>query len=487
MKKRVCICLILLLFLEVFIPAFGESLDSALDKAFEKGRLSFERIENPMPVPESCEFSLPPAEVLEAWGLSGISAEEVSAMLRQAQLTVINYSPDGTHGVGYLVSGDSFLPAAVSQGRIAIIYPTHERGVDDQFNILEKYYQQSCLQRNTYTPFGMGEEGTIWSPSGRYCCSLYSDGLFKMGKGDSCSPIFTDTHTGEMFLADSFNPSLFKGDAGSWVCGCFSDDEQYFYAMYYGHRFEHLCTLVRYDLATLEYEELYGMDINGYPTLTQLKDGTLLTFSDTRQIGTAAQQLIKVYPGGATESSPIDELMRISQDYALYYRRLYCSGESGWAVMPASLTGKTAGETALGFLRFRPEESLSERTDVLWMICAQTLQPESFSKEKLAEYYASEFDRYWADKDYLFIYDIKLSPEGRYAAVIAGSPEGRLHDQITVMLIIRLSDLKTLVAGGIDVGNVSSLAVRRNKYLLNLSDEGVLCMSDGGLYWLSEQ
>ena len=487
MKKRVCICLVLLLILEICIPAFGESLDSALDKAFEKGRLVFEQVELPLPVPESCELVLPPAEVLEDLGLSGISAEELNALLRQAQLTVINYSPDGTHGVGFLVSGDSFLPAAVSPGRIAVIYPTHERGVDDQFSMLEKYYHMIYLQRNTYTPLGMGENGMIWSPSGRYCCSLYFDGLFKMNKGEYCSPIFTDTHTGEMFMADSFNPSMFKGDAGSWVCGCFSDDEQYFYAMYYGHRSEHLCTLLRYDLATFEYEELYGMDINGYPTLTQLKDGSILTFSDTRKIGTTAQQLIKVYPDGANESFPIEEMMKVTQDYSLYYRRLYCSAESGWAVMPASLIGKTSGETTLGFLRFRPEESLSDRTKILWMICAQTLQPESFSKEKLAEYYASEFDRYWADKDYLFIYDIKLSPEGRYAAVIAGSPEGRLHDQITVMLIIRLSDLKTLIAGGIDVGNVSSLAVRRNKYLLNLSNEGVLCMSAGGLYRLSEQ
>ena len=480
MKKSICICLVLLFLLGVFSSALGGSLDSALDSAFETGKLSLIQAENPQPVPENCEIVLPPVETLEALGFSGISMEDVYATLKQAQLAIASYSPDGTHGVGFLLIDKSMFHVAVTPGRIAMIYPTHERGVEDKYGVLEKQYYRNFMTMNVNAMLGLGDEGMIWSPSGRYCCALDSERFFIQGKNEYCSPILVDTHSGEMFMADSFDTKLIGADAGGWVSGCFSEDEQSFYAMFYGRRFEDRCTFLRYDLSTFSYEVLYGMEVNGRPTLTQLSDGSIFTLEDTYRIGKTAQQLIKIYPDGATETVSIDRMMNVIQEHPFYYKRLYCSAGSGWALMPATLFYQNANDSAaVGLLRLCPENSLSEGAETLWMISAQTMQPEPFSEEQLKEYYASDFDRYWSDKDYLFIFDVKLSPEGRYAAVIAGAPKGRLHDDMIVMLIIRLSDMKALTVEGIDIGKYNSIAIARNQYLLNLSDAGILYMHAG--------
>ena len=480
MKKIVCVCLVLLFLLGVFSSALGESLDSAFDKAFDKNRLSFKQVRTVRLIAEDRELVLPPAEVLEELGLAGVSTEEAKVMLRTAQLVVISYSPDGTYGVGFISMDGSVFPVAVSPDRIVMIYPTHQRGVEDKYEVLEKYYMRNCFKLNNQALLGMGDEGMIWSSSGRYCCVLNSERTLTTGQAECGSPIFIDTHTGEMFMVDSFNTKFSGDDAGHWLSGCFSEDEQYFYAMYYGRRFENICTFLRYDMATFGYEELCGMAINGRPTLTQLKDGSILALSDTRGIGRTAQQIIKIAPDGTVEAAAIEEMMNATQEHPLYYKRLYCSAESGWALAPASFVNKSVSDSAvIGLLRLRPEDGLSEGMDTLWMICAQTLQPEAFSKEQLSEYYASDFDRYWSDKDYLYIVDVKLSPEGRYAAVIAGAPQGRLHDEIAVMLIIRLSDMKALEAKKIDIGKLNSVIMPRNQYLLNLSDQGILYTHSG--------
>ena len=480
MKKIVCVCLVLLFLLGVFSSALGESLDSAFDKAFDKNKLSLKQEKNVRLIDEDRELVLPPAEALEALGFSGLSTEEAKALLQKAQLAVISYSPDGTHGIGFISMDRSLLPVVVSADRISMIYPTHERGVEDKYGVLDKYYQRNYFSMNSHALLGMEDVGMIWSPSGRYCCALNNERLLTMGQYEYGSPIFIDTHTGEMFMADSFDTKFSRTDIGSWLSGCFSEDEQYFYAMYYGRRFENVCTYLRYDMATFGYEELYGMDINGRPTLTQLKDGSLLALSDTRGIGITAQQLIKIAPDGRVESTAIEEMMTATQEHPLYYKRLYCSAESGWVLAPASYIDKYTSDSAtIGLLRLRPEDSLNEGMDTMWMICAQTMQPEAFSKEQLSEYYASDFDRYQSDKDYLYIIDVKLSPEGRYAAVIAGAPQGRLHDEIAVMLIIRLSDMKALEAKKIDVGKLNSVTMPRNQYLLNLSDQGILYTHSG--------
>lgn len=480
MKKWLSMWLVLLICIGLLSSAFGESLDSALDRAFETGKISLVQAENPQPVPENCEIVLPPAEVLETMGFSGISMEETYALLRQTQLGMVSYSPDGTHGVGFLIIDESVLPVAVSPDRIAMIYPAKGRGVEDQYGVLERQYLRNFFTIKTYALFGMGDEGMIWSPSGRYCCTLNNGRAMVMGDLEYGSPIFIDTHTGEMFMADSFDTKFSSNEAGFWVSGYFSEDEQYFYAMYFGNRFENRCTFLRYDMATFSYEVLYGMEVNGRPALAQLKDESILSLGD-RYISWTAQQLIKISPDGTVDSVSIDELMNITEKLDLYYKCLYYSPASGFALMLATST-----DDPIGLLRLRPEDSLTEGLDTLWMICAQTMQPEAFSKEQLNKYFASDFDRYWADKDYLFIIDVKLSPEGRYAAVLAGAVRGRLHDDISTLLIVRLSDMKALPAEGIDVGKYISIAAARDRYLLNLSDEGILYLREG-LFQVSPQ
>ena len=185
MKKLLAILITLALLL-CALPALTEGYDDALDAAFEAGRVKFTQANYPLPDLATCEIVAPPDELWQFAGIEPMDEAQMRAVLTQAELTVFSYAPDGRSGIGMLAVGEGALPFAMSPDRLAIIWPNESRGAYDSYGQLAKVYQRFFLYQDSAAgPFGMGEEGAIWSHSGRYCCVV--NGMRGCGKGASSS------------------------------------------------------------------------------------------------------------------------------------------------------------------------------------------------------------------------------------------------------------------------------------------------------------
>ena len=479
--KRWLFCLSLLLVYFLIPIALADGQDDQLDIAFENGKILIREAAFQYPDPEKCEIILPSPEALQAFGLSGVSKEEVRSLI--LGVAVISYSPDGTHGVGMAgLNGSDALPVAVSPNRIAFIFPTEARGVSGQSDMLFTLYSRAYLHPDPRALLGIGSEGVIWSPSGRYYCILNSNMLFTLMQVDFCSPVIVDTHTGEMFAMDSFTKKFNDENYGGWITGCFSEDESSFIGLYSGRRYESKYALVRYDLEKAESEIICDLNVNCRSSLALLQSGDYFALLDTNNVWKSPQSLARISRSGTVDTVALT-FFQDSDRMRLYMRYADYSVDSGWALLRGDLyiqndTTKKTDTAPIALMRLWMDESLSEGTDTLWMISAQTLQPVPLSQIEITEYYANDFDRYWSGIDYLNVFDVKLSPSGRYAAVLAGAPDGLNHDEIAVLLIVRLSDMKALPVENFSL-DYKTLRYRTDTNLLNWSEAGLFCLVSG--------
>ena len=237
MKKLLAILLILSMLL-CALPALAEGFDDALDAAFEAGRVKFTQANYPLPDLATCEIVAPPDELWQFAGIEPMDEAQMRAVLTQAELTVFSYAPDGQSGIGLLAVGGAALPFAMSPDRLAIIWPREDRGVQDSYGIMDKVYHRFYFGQDLgASPFGMGEEGAIWSHSGRYCCVVNGMRVLREGRVEFGAPFMVDTQTGELFALDAFNPKLLSEDGGCWIGGCFAGDDSAFYAMAVASRY----------------------------------------------------------------------------------------------------------------------------------------------------------------------------------------------------------------------------------------------------------
>lgn len=485
MKKL--FALTLCLFMLWLNPAIADDYDSTIDAAFDSGQVVFRQAQFQMPNPEECEIVLPPAEFWDVFGFDAISEVQLRGALVSAQYMIVSYTPDGRCGLGLLAVGDAILPIAVSPGRVAIICPTEERGVYNEAGMLGRVFGHLYLEAKPQQYFGMGDEGVIWSPSGHYFCIINNTVLLQRMQPAYGSPILVDTQTGEMFSVDSFSTKITSANGGCWLAGCFSADERYFYAMVYSGRYGKHYTLVRYDIDTCEATPCSeGFDFNGLPAISELRNGSLIMLIDAYKADDT-QSLAVLSPDGITEMSPLSVQ---TDTWKFMARRLCYSAKSGWALMRGWLYGKPSMNWnsdnpvfGYGFLRMRPDDSLADGMDTVWMISCNTLTAEAYDINQIREITISGRALFDFIEQHMAIADMKLSPDGRYAAVLAVKRDN-MHNTINAqVLIIQLEDMKTLPAKNIDIdeNTAGSLLLSLNKSIpcLDWSEAGLLCLWNG--------
>ena len=415
-------------------PIEESGYDALLDAAFDAGSIRFTRVAVKLPDPATCALAVP-EEFWSVLNMKPLSEDVTRLMLADGTFTPVSISPDGIRAAGMLQVEDFALPVAVSPNRVAILSPTQRRGAADAYGSLSKIYKRAFLSEAAQ-PMNMGQEGMIWSPDGRYFCALNCRELLVNLRFDAGAPIIADNETGEMFLLDAY-PTQIR-DGGAILTGRFSQDGRGFYALYYGAGYDSRCILLRYDLQTCEKEVCGpGMDNNGYPSLAQLRDGSLLTIRDEVK-QSLPQGLAKFAPDGNTTFQ--DMPANAKTWYASY---IDYSRTSGWM----AIRGRLLSEL-WGFQLTRPDESLSAGLDAVWVISAGNLTPgfiRMATVKKLIDSGDAQGFRALADKC-LPVGDVRLSPDGRYAAVLTGTA------QAPFVLIVRLEDMEALVAEGIDLG-----------------------------------
>ena len=122
----------------------------------------------------------------------------------------------------------------------------------------------------------------------------------------------------------------------------------------------------------------------------------------------------------------------------------------------------------------RLDGDAAEGTDAVWVFRTDSATPESLSPEKLAELTPEYI------QGCMNIIGFTLSPDGRYAAVLADK-----YPDIVSLLIVRLEDMAALTAEAALLEQVSPRDVLRYRdlYLMSWSENGLLvAVSDGMLF-----
>lgn len=475
MNKLLSAIVILAVLLTLPVATLAEDYDDALDAAFDAGSLAFAHADFPLPDPETCEIVMPPDALWQFIGIEPMDEAQIRAALRQADVAVCSYAPDGQSGIGLLAVGGAALPFALSPGRLAIIWPNEERGVYDQYGMPGTLYKHFYLNQDTSAgPFAMGEQGAIWSPGGRYCCTLNGMRVLQQMRVEFGAPLILDTQTGELFAVDSFGPQLMRPDGGFWIDGCFAGDESAFYAVTYSNRYAKQYTLVRYDLETYEAAPCAGFEINSLPAMTALGDGSMFALIDTRRQD-EPQALARVAPDGSVETR---EFMLADENWRLRAVSACGSAESGWTLLRgAFILREMDGQGYFGLVRLRPGDDLLDGTDTIWALSAESGQFEALGAEQLSGTMVDWVSTFIPG--HMQILDVALSPGGRYAAVFAAMTGPRQGE--TALLIVRLSDMAVLPAQGVDIDASEMWVTRANRgrALMSWSEAGLLLTTTG--------
>lgn len=455
------------------LPALAEGCDEVLDAAFESGHVVFAQAGFLLPDVANCEIVMPPDAFWQFIGIEAMYEAQVRAALAEAELAVFSYAPDGRSGIGLLAAGEAALPFALSPDRLTVIWPNEARGVYDGFGQLGTVYQRFFLYRDSAVgPFGMGAEGAIWSPTGRYCCVMNGMRVLRQMRVEFGAPLVIDTHTGELFALDSFSPQLMREDGGSWIDGCFAVDESAFFAMTVSNRYDDRYTLVRYDLETYEASPCAGFEINSLPAMTALEDGGMLALIDSRRQD-EPQALARVAPDGSVETR---ELL-LTGDYWRYRVTNACgSAESGWTLLRGAFILSNDQSGSFGLQRLNAGD-LDDGADVIWVLSSDTQRFEALDAASMPET-AADWVMVFIPR-YMQVLDVQLSPGGRYAAVFAAMT-GERHGE-TALLIVRLEDMAVLPAEGVDMGDTTAwtMGTAGGRNLMSWSEAGLLLTTNG--------
>ena len=460
------------------LPALAEGYDDALDAAFEAGRVTFTQADFPLPDLATCEIVAPPDELWQFAGIEPMDEAQMRVALAQAELAVFSYAPDGQSGIGLLAVGGGALPFAISPDRLAIIWPREDRGVQDAYGLMDKVYHRFYFGQDLGAgPFGMGEEGAIWSPTGRYCCVVNGMRVLREGRVEFGGPLMVDTQTGELFALDAFNPKLMSEDGGCWIGGCFARDDSAFYAMAVARRYDDPYTLIRYDLETCEAAPCAGFEINSLPAMAMLADGNLFALLDFRK-SDDPQALASIAPDGSVVTR---EMLLKGDFWRFRAASACCSAESGWALLRGMFITTDIPGGCLGLQRLSAADGFSEGADIVWVLPAGARRFEALDAAHMPET-QKDWVMDFVDR-HMQILDVRLSPNGRYAAVLA-MMNGAQHGE-TALLIVRLEDMAVLPAQGVDLGKTDRWVVDAGTgiHMMSWSEAGLL-LSTSGLWQL---
>lgn len=405
--------------------------DTVLDAAFERG------------TPRLTEISLWPGELsgyevgvsTAFWEAQPQEAKEQFSAVRQGgedgliyvsvpdedmryfreNAAPVSISPDG--GVTLFRLDDQLF--ALRGKTLITLSKAENRGAADEYSKLDFYI-------NKYLGRLPGEEGTVWSPDGRYAVmTSYRATMMNMQLLD---PVILDTWRGEIFLAATYPRKIFDGGSGT-VQARFDRSGRYLYYTLYGKTYEESVALMRYDLETGE-NILCCNDAEriAWPGLWELADGRWINLKCTTGADDAYNGL-NVY-------TPADgEWTNVPRDFSasgntVYPVSLQYSDLSGEALVLArlwNLEGRC-------MVRVRPGADF-EGMDAYWAIedlngpAAARIDPAAFAVED-RETLAAQLQQDYAEIRYL-----RLSPDGNYALIYA------VQNYTCAFLLLRLSDM----------------------------------------------
>ena len=449
------------------------AVDTALDNAFATGKIFFEQTDLPLPDLKTCDIILPPDSYWETYQHTRPSVDEFRSKMADSELIVFSSSPDGSTGIGWLDDA----PVAFSENSITLLYPAKERGVEDRYNTLQAVYEMFSQSKKV---FGTDREGITWSPKGHYICVMNYTQMMRNNRAQYGSPVIADTRTGEIFCVDSFNPEMAAGNEeyGMWISGCFSEDEQSFYAIYYGQRY-HRSMSLRYDLndntcTTLESALDTANDYYAYPGISVSSDGTLTALT-AKKASIREQTILQINASLTPQRIPVTAFDEINEKVSVNANRMLVSAISGEALI---LFETQAGYSSPFFhdsmMHFRTADPEKE-TDTIWVIRDNPLRLEALTSAELRKMVETEPEELRKTiQEYIRIFDVVLSPDGRYAAVLTGN----YYSNKAALLIIRLEDMATLSCESAFLEQLSfrdiNLYAGKNRNLLNWSEAGLL-------------
>lgn len=232
------------------------------------------------------------AVLLLGGGLQGHGRAEANAIppvqlvcQAEAEYRVASLSPDGRtelcvkDGALYIRRDGSVRPVTMDESR----------GVPDTYGNLAAVFSRGAT--------ALDQNGTVWSPDGRYVAMTFGQGLL-MG-GPFVDPIVLDTETAGMLLLSATPKRIREAGWSAVVAAAFSGDSRYLYVLqcgdYRGNQ------LTRIDMQSLTQELLCRMECASGSSavgLCEMPDGSLLlTQSDFYYDNRKADRLIRVAPG----------------------------------------------------------------------------------------------------------------------------------------------------------------------------------------------
>ena len=438
----------------------ASAVDQALDKAFSAGKAVFSASAFPLPDPETCEIVMPPDSFWETYGYDNPGKDALRSALAGGKLEISSIAPDGSRAAGYLEK----YPVIVSEGKVLLMHPEETRGVEDQYDTLKiftktlygtEYVRPNGKPAKVRGTFCASPKGMAWSPDSRYLGMVYVSEGASIQQPDFTYPVLADTQTGGFFCIDSFSQNSKDPETyGRWFDGCFSGDGRYFYALCREAE-SFRCQILRYDLATFEKTVMAatGEGQTAYILPRSLRAGpdgsvNLVTYlADSGNDPVHYYVLLHADADGALSAQPL--LMGQPVDY-LIPRDIAASARSGDALILYISTDSgylDGSRYVLPFSQALVHVRMGEagdETDTAWLIRSDSLAVETVSSAALMDLCISvDSDEYRALRSrYMILRTVTMSPDGKYAAVLADYPDGEKSE--AVLLLIRLADMKTL-------------------------------------------
>lgn len=395
--------------------------NEALDAAFERNHLMLVETDFPEVSADDFEF---PDELWEAVKLERLDDPTDSLRACEA-FSWFSLSPAGNSGI--LVADSNVI--CYYGGKYHVLFPSLTRGVEDVQGNLDRVFHYVF-------PRLLGEEGVLYSPSGRYAAIVNCTEVLAKARY-YFDPIIIDLSTGEMILTATYGNKLRREGSGAVTTATFSSDGRYFYYILYGNMSEYRTALYRYDLQESKTEFCYsGNDFNYYPYLSETANGAFVILRDTY----SADE-----PNGVTAISCVngtwvgaESAFDLPTQY-WYCNRLMSSANSSYAFMP----GKISSYSYYAFQRVRPDEDFAGLNQY-HVISKGNNQIQSYRADELISLIDGCQDV--SSLPFQWILFAVLSPDGQYVLLnTSDSSEMTRH-----LFLVRLEDLSMKEVHGID-------------------------------------
>lgn len=459
---------------------------SALDSAFEEGRLVLEKAEFPAVTADAIEIADEVWDILD----EKKPADPVSlfsAYLSETAIAWLSLSPAGNSGI---LAAEGMPGFSYYDGKYHMFYPSPTRGVEDAYGNLARMFSSLArvyAGRNvTGLQASVGREGVIYSPDGRYAAILNCDSTIQTAQYYQ-DPVVIDLSTGEMILTTTYADKLNEEDVGAVTTGAFSADGRYLYYMVFGKGNEFRTALYRYDFQEDQTELCYsGSDFHYYPHLVEIKDGSFLILQDVLNLGEIQGITRIAFENGAWTGA--DRTFDLPMPYWKCKELLY-SARSGYALVPGECNLLSGVNYA--FQCVRPDEdfaglnrycSISKADGQILAMTADEISAQVDTWANRLKDSGKSVSDIYPEIPFQTIAKMAMSPDGRYALLLTinyGTPENPTTSRH--LYLVRLDDLAVREVAGIDPKSIPLSALANYKPMIEWNTDTLLIGTSDGV------